>query len=642
MTRALDGYVRVAAATPHIRVADCAYNAERILSLMNRAAEDGVRLLCLPELCITGYTCGDLFLQDTLLKEAGDALSHLVGKSSEIPVITAAGVPLSHGGKLFNAAAVFGRGKLLGFVPKTYIPNYNEFYELRHFSPAPRETLTVNFRGSEVPFGVRSIFQCDRERSFRFAVEICEDLWVPAPPSCFHAMAGASVILNLSASDETIGKAAYRRALAAGQSARLVCGYVYADAGRGESSNDMVFAGHNFICENGEVLSESQPFEDGWAAAEIDLRAIEHDRRRINTWGADSLGYSLVSFSLDVRTSSLRRRVDPHPFVPSDENEKNRRCEAILDMQAAGVVKRVEHTAAKTAVIGISGGLDSSLALLVTARAFAKLNRPMSDIVAVTMPCFGTTSRTRSNAVRLCEAIGIKCREIRIADSVRSHLNDIGASEEVRDVVYENAQARVRTLVLMSLANQSGGIVIGTGDLSELALGWATYNGDHMSMYGVNAGVPKTLVRHIVKYVAEVTPPLKDVLEDILATPVSPELLPPSGDDISQQTEDIVGPYELHDFFLYHVVRWGRRPSRVFAMCKLAFGGSYSPEVILKWLRVFYRRFFAQQFKRSCLPDGPKIGSVTLSPRGDWRMPSDADSAAWLKELDEIYECQEA
>jgi NAD+ synthase (glutamine-hydrolysing) len=641
VTHVLDGYVRVAAATPLIRVADCAYNAERILSLMTRAAEDGVKLLCLPELCVTGYTCGDLFLQDTLLEEASDALSYLVEKSSEIPVITVAGAPLSHAGKLFNTAAVFGCGKLLCFVPKTYVPNYGEFYELRHFSPAPAEMTAVRFRGRDVPFGVRSIFRCDDERSFKFAVEICEDLWVPSPPSCSHAMAGAAVILNLSASDETIGKAAYRRALAAGQSARLVCGYVYADAGHGESSNDMVFAGHNFICENGEVLSESPPFKDGWAAAEIDLCAIEHDRRRINTWGSHSGGYAEISFSLDVRTRSLRRRVDPHPFVPGDENEKNLRCEAILDMQAAGVGKRVEHTAAKTAVIGISGGLDSCLALLVTARAFAKLNRPMSDIIAVTMPCFGTTSRTRSNAMRLCEAIGIKCREINITDSVRGHLKDIGASEEVRDVVYENAQARVRTLVLMSLANQSGGIVIGTGDLSELALGWATYNGDHMSMYGVNAGVPKTLVRHIVKYVADETPQLSDVLRDILATPVSPELLPPSGDDISQQTEDIVGPYELHDFFLYHVVRWGRRPARVFAMCELAFAGSYSPDVILKWLRVFYRRFFAQQFKRSCLPDGPKIGSVTLSPRGDWRMPSDADSAAWLKELDEIGGCLE-
>jgi NAD+ synthase (glutamine-hydrolysing) len=638
MMHALDGYVRVAAATPSIRVADCVHNAEQILSVMRMAAEDDVKLLCLPELCITGYTCGDLFLQETLLKSAGDALAYLVGKSSGIPLIAAVGMPLAHEGKLFNTAAIFGCGKLLGFVPKTHIPNYNEFYELRHFSPALEETFTVRSCGCEVPFGTRSIFQCDSEQSFRFAVEICEDLWVPASPSCFHATAGATVILNLSASDETIGKAAYRRALAAGQSARLICGYVYADAGHGESSSDMVFGGHNIICENGETLSESPLFGDGWAAAEIDLRSIEYDRRRINTWRPDDRGYSTVSFSLDVRANSLRRRIDSHPFVPSDENEKNLRCEAILDMQAAGVGKRVEHTAAKTAVIGISGGLDSCLALLVTARAFAKLKRPMSDIIAVTMPCFGTTSRTKSNAIRLCEAIGIKCREICITDSVKRHLSDIGASEETRDVVYENAQARIRTLVLMSLANQSGGIVVGTGDLSELALGWATYNGDHMSMYGVNAGVPKTLVRHIVKYVAEATPPLRDVLEDILATPVSPELLPPSGDDISQQTEDIVGPYELHDFFLYHAVRWGRRPARVFAMCRLAFGDSYPPDVILKWLRVFYRRFFAQQFKRNCLPDGPKIGSVTLSPRGDWRMPSDADSAAWLKELDEIGE----
>jgi NAD+ synthase (glutamine-hydrolysing) len=403
----------------------------------------------------------------------------------------------------------------------------------------------------------------------------------------------------------------------------------------------MVFAGHNFICENGAVLSESPPFGSGWTATEIDLRALEYDRRRINTFGSDASGYTVVPFSLDTKVSALSRRIDPHPFVPKDTAEKNARCEAILDMQVAGLEKRMEHTGAKTAVVGISGGLDSCLALLVTARTLKKSSRPMSDAVAVTMPCFGTTARTKSNAQKLCGALGIDCREIDITDSVRIHLRDIAQTEEKHDVVYENVQARVRTLTLMSLANQSGGIVIGTGDLSELALGWATYNGDHMSMYGVNAGVPKTLVRHIVRHIAETEetePALTEVLLDILATPVSPELLPPSGEEINQQTEDLVGPYELHDFFLYHAVRWGRTPSKVFVLGKIAFEKTYPPAVILKWLKVFYRRFFAQQFKRSCLPDGPKIGSVSLSPRGDWRMPSDAACSAWLEELSALDE----
>ncbi|MDR1875463.1 MAG: NAD(+) synthase [Synergistaceae bacterium] len=647
MRGAFDGYVRVAAGTPSIRVADCAYNAERILALMEKAGREEVRVLCLPELCITGYTCGDLFLQETLLRGAEDALAFLVEKSSTIPVLVVAGLPIVEGGKLFNTAAVFCGGKLLGLVPKSNIPNYNEFYELRHFSPAPQEMRTVRFDGRDVPLGVRLLFQCESERALRLAVEICEDLWVPVPPSCFHAMAGATVVANLSASDEVIGKAPYRRSLVAGQSARLVCGYLYADAGHGESSTDMVFAGHNLVCENGEVLSESPPFGSGWAMTEIDLHALEYDRRRMNTFPSnpapsDPAGYVVVPFSLDTRLSLdpgrffLHRPVAPHPFVPGDEGEKNARCEAILDMQVAGLVRRLEHVRARTAVLGISGGLDSCLALLVTARAFSALDRPASDILAVTMPCFGTTTRTKSNARRLCGALGIDCREIDVTDSVRGHLRDIGASEETRDVVYENAQARVRTLTLMDLANRSGGIVVGTGDLSELALGWATYNGDHMSMYGVNAGVPKTLVRHIVGHVAETTPALMEVLTDILATPVSPELLPPSGDAISQQTENIVGPYELHDFFLYHIVRRGRPPARVAALARVAFGDAYSSGEILKWLRVFYRRFFAQQFKRSCLPDGPKIGSVSLSPRGDWRMPSDAACEAWLRELDAL------
>jgi NAD+ synthase (glutamine-hydrolysing) len=611
------------------------YNAERILALMEKAVKEGVRLLCLPELCLTGYTCGDLFLQDALIRSAMKGLSLLVERSADFPLLVVAGTPFIHGGKLFNTAAVFGGGKLLGLVPKTYLPNYSEFYELRHFSPAPRETHIARFDGHDVPLGTRLLFRHDS--GFQVAVEICEDLWVPVPPSSFHALAGASIIVNPSASDEVVGKASYRRALVAGQSARLVCGYVYVDAGRGESSTDVVYSGHNFICENGEVLSESPPFGDGWAMTEIDLHALEYDRRRMNTFNSVSSpdhSYTVIPFSLDTEISALSRWIDPHPFVPKDAREKNARCETILDMQAAGLAKRLEHTRARTAVLGVSGGLDSCLALLVAVRAMKKLGRPLTDVVAVTMPCFGTTTRTKSNARRLCGALGVDCREIDVTESVRVHLHDIGQPEERQDVVYENAQARVRTLTLMDLANQTGGIVVGTGDLSELALGWATYNGDHMSMYGVNGGVPKTLVRHIVKYVADTAAsPLTDILEDILATPVSPELLPPSGDLIRQQTEDLVGPYELHDFFLYHVVRWGRSPAKVHALSLAAFEKVYEPGVVLKWLKVFYRRFFAQQFKRSCIPDGPKIGSVSLSPRSDWRMPSDAACEAWLKEL---------
>ncbi|MDR2178815.1 MAG: NAD(+) synthase [Synergistaceae bacterium] len=634
----LEGYVRVAAATPAIRVADCMYNAGQILALMERAREEKVRLLCLPELCLTGYTCGDLFLQDTLIRSAMEALAHLVEKSAEFPMLVVAGTPFPHAGTLFNTAAVFGGGKLLGLVPKTCLPNYNEFYELRHFSPSPEETHSALFEGREVPLGTRLLFRHDS--GFSVAVEICEDLWVPVPPSSYHALAGASIIVNPSASDEVVGKASYRRALAASQSARLVCGYVYVDAGRGESSTDMVFSGHNFVCENGEVLSESPPFGDGWAATEIDLHALEYDRRRINTFKSAApwdASYTVIPFSLDTGISALSRRVDPHPFVPKDAREKNARCEIILDMQAAGLAKRLEHARARTAVLGISGGLDSCLALLVSVRTMKKLGRPLSDVIAVTMPCFGTTERTKSNARRLSETLGVGCREIDITESVRSHLRDIGQSEETRDVVYENAQARVRMLTLMDLANKTGGIVVGTGDLSELALGWSTYNGDHMSMYGVNAGVPKTLVRHIVQYAADTAPKtsaLTEILEDILATPVSPELLPPSGNDILQQTEDLVGPYELHDFFLYHVVRWGRSPGKIYALSCAAFEKIYEPTTVLKWLKVFYRRFFSQQFKRSCIPDGPKIGSVSLSPRSDWRMPSDAACDAWLRELE--------
>ena len=573
-----------------------------------------------------------------MLESARKALTVLAKESADDNVLAVVGLPLAHGGKLFNVAAVFCGGRILGFVPKTNIPNYSEFYELRHFMSALPDVCEINFDGRNVPFGTKLIFRCGDLPEFSLAVEICEDLWTPCPPSTLHAMAGATVIANLSASDETIGKAAYRRMLVAGQSARLLCGYVYADAGNGESSTDMVFAGHNLICENGAILKESPLFGDGWAVSEIDLKALTHDRRRMNTFQSCAEGYVTIPFSLDAKCESLSRFVDLAPFVPKDERVKAARCEEILSMQASGLAKRLEHAACKTVVLGVSGGLDSSLALLVTARAFAKLGIPSSDIMAVTMPCFGTSEQTKNNAHHLCDALGVSCREIGIFDSVKLHLREIGYPDDKRDVVYENAQARIRTLVLMDLANQFGGLVVGTGDLSELALGWATYNGDHMSMYAVNAGVPKTLVRHVVKHVADIcgNNALAAVLSDILDTPASPELLPPQKGEISQRTEDIVGPYELHDFFLYHVVRWGRRPATIFDLAHIAFSETYTADEILKWLKVFYRRFFAQQFKRSCMPDGPKIGSVTLSPRGDWRMPSDAVCNIWLAELEEI------
>jgi NAD+ synthase (glutamine-hydrolysing) len=603
---------------------------------MKRAAGDGASVICLHELCVTGYTCGDLFSQDTLIKSARVALSRIARESAELPLVAAVGLPLVFESKLYNVAAILSGGKVLGFVPKTHIPNYCEFYEMRHFTPAPLETQTARFDGYDVPFGTRLLFRRRSDENFTLAAEICEDLWVPSPPSAAHAAAGAAIILNLSASNETVGKARYRRTLAALQSGRCVCAYLYSCAGRGESTTDVVFSGHDIICENGVTLAESAPFAGGWAEADIDLHALAFDRRKMNSWRSSPSDYRVVEFSCPggAPPRALKRRVPSHPFVPDDEGERGARCEAILDIQVAGLEKRLAHTGAKTALIGVSGGLDSCLALLVTERAMKRLGRPASDISALTMPCFGTTARTKSNALALCVALGVPCAEIDITDTVRRHLADIGVAEDSRGVVYENAQARARTLVLMDLANKTGGLVVGTGDLSEMALGWSTYNGDHMSMYGVNAGVPKTLVRHIVKYAADTVPALRKVLEDILATPVSPELLPPSDGKIEQKTEDIIGPYELHDFFLYHTVRWGRSPSRILPLAEIAFGGAYTAREILKWMRVFYERFFAQQFKRSCLPDGPKIGSVSLSPRGDWRMPSDAAVSEWTKELD--------
>ena len=636
-----DGFLKAAALSPALRVADCAYNTQQIITQLKDAAARGVKLAVFPEFCLTGYTCGDLFLQHTLQQGALTGLQSILDASRELDVVALVGLPLLVRGKLYNAAAVLCRGRLLGLVPKTYLPNYGEFYEKRQFTPGSTEVEWVTVCGQQVPFGTSLLFRCCEMPSFVLGVEICEDLWSALPPSTFHALAGATVVANLSASDETVGKAEYRRALVQNQSARLLCGYLYASADHGESTQDMVFGGHDLIAENGTLLSEALPFAGGWAETEIDCQRMESERARNTSFEPSAEGYQTVEFHLEPTETPLTRWVDPTPFVPHDQRLRAQRCELILKMQADGLAKRLEHARAKTAVIGISGGLDSCLALLVAVRAMKQLGRPTTDVLAVTMPCFGTTRRTRSNAEILCDELHVSFREIDIAATVHSHFADIGQDEKVLDVTFENGQARVRTLELMDLANRTGGLVVGTGDLSELALGWATYNGDHMSMYGVNASVPKTLVRHLVQYEADIAPSetLKTVLLDILDTPVSPELLPAKENgDIAQKTEDLVGPYELHDFYLYHVLRFGFGPEKIFRLAKAAFAGraEYPDSVLYKWLRNFYWRFFAQQFKRSCLPDGPKVGSVTLSPRGDWRMPSDAAAALWLAELEQI------
>ena len=634
------GFLRTAAVSPALHVADCAYNTQQIIAAMRAQAVAGTKLLCLPEFTLTGYTCNDLFLQETLCRGAEDGLIQILDASKELDVVALVGLPVRHNGKLYNCAAVVCKGQLLGLVPKTYLPNYGEFYERRHFVPGPKDAFEIIFAGQRTLFGTNLLFACREMPEFVLGVEICEDLWAPVPPSCSHALAGATVVANLSASDETVGKAEYRRALVANQSARLLCGYLYASAGHGESTTDMVFAGHDLIAEDGSILAETAPFAGDHAETELDCQRMEAERARNTSFEHTAEGYITVEFDLTPEETVLTRRIEPAPFVPGDPQRRAARCELILKMQADGLAKRLEHAHAKTAVIGISGGLDSCLALLVAVRAMKQLHRSAADVLAVTMPCFGTTKRTRSNAEILCGELGVSFQEIRIAGTVRSHFADIGQDETVLDVTFENGQARVRTLELMDLANRTGGLVVGTGDLSELALGWATYNGDHMSMYGVNAGVPKTLVRYLVQYEAETaaTAALHDVLLDILDTPVSPELLPAKDGEIAQITEDLVGPYELHDFYLYYVLRCGFGPAKIYRLAKAAFAGraEYTDAVLYKWLRNFYWRFFAQQFKRSCLPDGPKVGSVTLSPRGDWRMPSDACATLWLAELEQL------
>ena len=642
-----DGFVKVAAGTPKIRVADCAHNGEQIITLMRQAVDRGVKVLTLPELCLTGYTCGDLFLQDTLLRGAEEALACVLTETAGLDLVAALGLPVRNpwDNKLYNCAAVIQKGEILALIPKTHIPNYGEFYEARWFATGKDVDVTVELCGQQVWMSPNCVLACETMPGLVLGVEICEDLWAAQPPSGTLARSGVTLILNLSASDEVAGKAAYRRDLVRGQSGRLVCGYVYADAGAGESSTDLVFAGHNMVAENGTLLAETR-FDTGLTISEIDVDRLVYERRRMNTFTppdttpmerAHALGVSRISFSLEASDTELTRSVSPSPFVPQGERDRAERCDEILRVAALGLKQRLEHTRAACAVIGLSGGLDSTLAILITAMAFDLLGRDHREILAVTMPCFGTTARTRSNAEILAEELGTSFREVNIGEAVRRHFADIGQSMDDHSVTFENAQARERTQVLMDLANQRGGLVIGTGDLSELALGWATYNGDHMSMYGVNASIPKTLVRHLVAFVADDKGGrLARVLRDILDTPVSPELLPPKDGQIAQKTEDLVGPYELHDFFLYYAVRWGFSPRKVFRLALYALGDRYDRDTLLRWLENFYRRFFAQQFKRSCLPDGPKVGTLTLSPRGDWRMPSDAAADLWLSELDRL------
>ncbi len=697
-----DGFIKVAAGTPDVQVADCEFNAAEIIKMVREMEAEGARVMVFPELCITAYTCGDLFWQENLLEEAKVQLMRIAEETADVDAIIFVGLPLEYKGKLYSVAAGLNHGEILGFVPKTYLPNYNEFYEARYFTSGEDVDGTVTIRRSEyglhhdeemtdedvefgleaelealeeedsfeeleeideepdyidedeteefdevdVPISSNILFICQEMPKLKIAAEICEDLWVPNPPSVGHAYHGANLIVNLSASDEVVGKDSYRKSLVSAQSARLLCGYIYATAGEGESTQDVVYGGHNLIAENGTILAESRRFVNGALYADLDIHRLDNERRRMTTCrfvpdlapeGQDVF-YNEVYFNAGRGVTPLTRKFDSRPFVPGIKEERERRCDEILNIQAMGLKKRLAHIHCQNAVIGLSGGLDSTLALLVTVRAFDMLGMPREKITAVTMPCFGTTDRTYNNACQLSECLGATLKEVNIREAVNLHFRDIGHDPEVHDVTYENGQARERTQILMDIANQSGGIVIGTGDLSELALGWATYNGDHMSMYAVNASVPKTLVRHLVRYYADTCEDAKlsEILLDILDTPVSPELLPPKDGVISQKTEDLVGPYELHDFFLYYMLRWTFPPKKIFRLAQNAFAGEYDDETILKWLKTFYRRFFMQQFKRSCLPDGPKVGSVAVSPRGDLRMPSDACAKLWLKQIEEL------
>ena len=647
-----DGFIKVAVTAPDSKVADCAYNIEKMIEKAEELAGKGVRIAVFPELGISAYTCSDLFLQEPLLTGAEKALEKFVKETEKLDLLSVVSLPLRHQARLYNVAAVVKGGKVLGLVPKSHIPMYSEFYEGRHFASGDvaqaqgkyaeekMGTHRLTFQKEEIVFGIRQLFCCEQMPELCLAVEICEDLWMPVPPSSYHAMAGATIIANASASDELTGKAAYRRDLVKNQSARTVSAYLYADAAMGESTTDLVYGGHHLIAENGTLLAENKAFAGEDAITEIDCKKLAAERRRMGTFPLypvpENEGYVRHFFAFEtMEETKLTRKFEKTPFVPVDRGDREERCNEILNIQAAGLAKRLRHTGCKSAVIGLSGGLDSTLALLVTIRAFDQLNLDRKGIVSVTMPCFGTTNRTYDNAVKLAQELGTTLKEISIEKAVLQHFKDIGHDPEVQDVTYENGQARERTQILMNIANQAGGLVIGTGDMSELALGWATYNGDHMSMYGVNCSVPKTLVRFLVQYFADNSGEgtLKDVLYDILDTPVSPELLPPKEGEIAQKTEDIVGPYELHDFFLYHMLRFGYMPSKIYRIAKITFEGEYEAQTIYRWLSTFVHRFFRQQFKRSCLPDGPKVGSVAVSPRGDLRMPSDASDALWKEDL---------
>ena len=632
-----DGYIRVAAGSFETSIANVKNNSENICNLINEAYHNDARVLVLPELCLTGYTCEDLFNQDRLLNEAKQQLQTIITATNNKDLITIVGLPYQHLNSLYNVAAVIHQGALLALVPKTHIPNYQEFYEARRFEQAPKENTLTNFNGQKIPFGTHYVFASTTNSDFKFGVEICEDLWLPDAPSTKLALNGANLILNPSASNEITTKSDYRRLLVSSQSARLVCGYVYCNAGNGESTTDVVFSGHHIISENGTMIKESRGFDSELIYGDLDLKKLSSERRKMTTFKSYH-NYETIYFdstNIDLNTTYY---YDPHPFVTSNRDLRAKRCKEVFDIQTRGLMQRLKATGIKKVVIGISGGLDSTLALLVCTMAFKKLNYDTKDIIAITMPCFGTTSRTKNNALGLMEELAVTSIEVDITESVRIQFRDIEQDENIHDVTYENVQARTRTEILMNKANQVGGLVIGTGDLSEVALGWSTYNGDHMSMYAVNVSVPKTLVRYLVDYIASLYhgEKLETILKDILDTPVSPELLPQENDQIVQKTEDIVGPYELHDFFIYHMVRFGDEPRKLYRKTKLAFKDKYDKKTIKKWLTKFYWRFFSQQFKRSCIPDGPKVGSVSLSPRGDWRMPSDANVSNWIDEIEKI------
>ena len=634
------GFVKVAAVTPNVRVADVEYNTQEICKKIDETVSNGAKIVVFPELCVTGYTCGDLFAQSALLKSAEDALKEIVAYTEGKDALVFVGLPYMVRNKVYNVAAAINQGQLLGLTTKTFLPNYGEGYEMRQFQPGPKKADWIWYEGDEIPFGPKILYSCYEMANLVVSAEICEDVWAPIPPSVEAALMGATVIVNCSASAEAVGKDDYRQKLITGQSARLIAGYIYANAGEGESTTDVVYGGHNVIAENGSVLNESNRFANETIYSEVDIERLVAERSKNTTFQAleDRQDVIEIPFSLEVEDTKLTRTIEAMPFVPSSQLECQKRCEEILIIQAMGLKKRLEHAHCESAVVGISGGLDSTLALLVVAKAFDMLGIPRNQIESVTMPCFGTTDRTYQNACKMTQKLGANLREVNIKDAVRTHFRDIGQPEDKHDVTFENAQARERTQVLMDIANMTGGMVIGTGDMSELALGWATYNGDHMSMYGVNGSVPKTLVRHLVRYYADTCEDkeLSAVLYDVLDTPVSPELLPPKDGEIAQKTEDLVGPYELHDFYLYYVLRFGFPPSKIYRLAKYTFAGTYDDETILKWLKKFYWRFFSQQFKRSCLPDGPKVGSVDVSPRGGLRMPSDACVNVWVKELEEL------